>query len=68
MNKVNRKNFQNDYDMFASDDYVEAKNNLTKLFSSNVIDDRIKIDNLFLFSDPKLLSRLLFLILFTKKF
>lgn len=57
MNKVNRKNFQNDYDMFASDDYVEAKNNLTKLFSSNVIDDRIKIDNLFLFSDPKLLSR-----------
>ena len=60
MNKVNRKNFQNDYDMFASDDYVEAKNNLTKLFSSNVIDDRIKIDNLFLFSDPKLLSRLLF--------
>lgn len=60
MNKVNRKNFQNDYDMFASDDYVEAKNNLTNLFSSNVIDDRIKIDNLFLFSDPKLLSRLLF--------
>ena len=62
MKKNNKREtkFSTDYDMFASDQYVDSKNKLAKLFSSNTIEDRIKIDNLFLFSDPKLISRALF--------
>ena len=60
MSIINRKKFKTDYDMFASDNYIVAKNKLTQLFKSKVIEDRIKIDNLFLFTDPKLISRLLF--------
>ena len=49
MKKINKRDtkFKTDYDMFASDDYVDSKNKLADLFSSKTIDDRIKIDNLF---------------------
>ena len=40
---------------------ILVKNELVSLFKANVIDNRLKIDNLFLYSDPKLISRLLFL-------
>lgn len=62
MKKINKRDtkFKTDYDMFASDDYVDSKNKLADLFSSKTIDDRIKIDNLFLFTDPKMISRALF--------
>lgn len=63
MKKIKNKRltrFKNDYDMFASSEYVDSKNKLTDLFSSKVIEDRIKIDNLFLFTDPKMISRALF--------
>ena len=57
---LNRDRFKTDYDMNASDEYIVAKNELVSLFKANVIDNRLKIDNLFLYSDPKLISRLLF--------
>jgi hypothetical protein len=62
MKKINKRDtkFKTDYDMFAYDDYVDSKNKLAELFSSKTIDDRIKIDNLFLFTDPKMISRALF--------
>ena len=44
MSIINRKKFKTDYDMFASDNYIVAKNKLTQLFKSKVIEDRIKID------------------------
>jgi hypothetical protein len=56
----NRKRFKTDYDMNASDEYIDAKNSMCELFKSKIIEDRFKIDNIFLYSDPKLLSRLLF--------
>ena len=60
MKKLNRDNFSTDYDMNASNEYIKAKNELSEMFKSDIIDPRIKIDNIFLYSDPKLISRLLF--------
>ena len=67
MKKNNKREtkFSTDYDMFASDQYVDSKNKLAKLFSSNTIEDRIKIDNLFLFSDPNAI-RLFFNFIYEK--
>ena len=45
---LNRDRFKTDYDMNASDEYIVAKNELVSLFKANVIDNRLKIDNLFL--------------------
>ena len=43
MSIINRKKFKTDYDMFASDNYIVAKNKLTQLFKSKELKTELRL-------------------------